>query len=47
MKPGAGRGYRHLTLAMWALALLVVLRAWAIAVEALKKTRGACKGRAA
>jgi SRSO17 transposase len=30
--------YRHLTLAMWALALLTVLRAGAIAVEALKKS---------
>jgi SRSO17 transposase len=30
--------YRHITLAMWALALLVVLRAGAIAVEALKKS---------
>jgi SRSO17 transposase len=29
--------YRHMTLAMWALALLTVLRAGAIAVEALKK----------
>jgi SRSO17 transposase len=29
--------YRHMTLAMWALALLVVLRAGAMAVEALKK----------
>jgi SRSO17 transposase len=29
--------YRHLTLAMWALALLTVLRAGAIAVEVLKK----------
>jgi SRSO17 transposase len=29
--------YRHMTLAMWALALLVVLRAGAIAVEAFKK----------
>lgn len=29
--------YRHITLAMWALALLTVLRAGAIAVEALKK----------
>jgi SRSO17 transposase len=31
--------YRHITLAMWALALLVVLRAGAIAVDALKKSR--------
>jgi SRSO17 transposase len=30
--------YRHITLAMWALALLVVLRAGAIAVEAFKKS---------
>jgi SRSO17 transposase len=30
--------YRHITLAMWALALLAVLRAGAIAVEALKKS---------
>ena len=30
--------YRHITLAMWALALLVVLRAGALAVEALKKS---------
>jgi SRSO17 transposase len=30
--------YRHITLAMWALALLTVLRAGAIAVEALKKS---------
>jgi SRSO17 transposase len=29
--------YRHLTLAMWALAFLVVLRAGALAVEAFKK----------
>jgi len=29
--------YRHITLAMWALARLTVLRAGAIAVEALKK----------
>jgi SRSO17 transposase len=29
--------YRHSTLAMWALALLTILRAGAIAVEALKK----------
>ena len=29
--------YRHITLAMWALALLTVLRAGAIAVEAFKK----------
>jgi SRSO17 transposase len=31
--------YRHITLAMWALALLTVLRAGTIAVEALKKSR--------
>jgi hypothetical protein len=30
--------YRHITLVMWALALLTVLRAGAIAVEALKKS---------
>jgi SRSO17 transposase len=30
--------YRHITLAMWALALLTALRAGAIAVEALKKS---------
>jgi SRSO17 transposase len=30
--------FRHITLAMWALALLTVLRAGAIAVEALKKS---------
>jgi SRSO17 transposase len=30
--------YRHITLAMWALALLAVLRAGTIAVEALKKS---------
>src|SRR5918912_425640 len=30
--------YRHITLAMWALALLAVLRAGAIAVERLKKS---------
>jgi SRSO17 transposase len=30
--------YRHMTLAMWVLALLVVLRAGAMAVEALKKS---------
>jgi SRSO17 transposase len=29
--------YRHITLAMWALALLVVLRAGALAVEAVKQ----------
>lgn len=31
--------YRHITLAMWALALLTVLRAGALAVETLKKSR--------
>jgi SRSO17 transposase len=30
--------YRHITLAMWALALLTSLRAGAIAVEAFKKS---------
>ena len=30
--------YRHITLAMWAYALLVVLRAGPIAVETLKKS---------
>jgi SRSO17 transposase len=30
--------YRHMTLALWALALLTVLRAGAIALEALKKS---------
>jgi SRSO17 transposase len=30
--------YRHITLAMWALALLVVLRAGTLAVQALKKS---------
>ncbi|MDQ3831847.1 MAG: IS701 family transposase [Candidatus Tectomicrobia bacterium] len=30
--------YRHITLAMWALALLTVLRAGAVAVEVLKKS---------
>lgn len=29
--------YRHITLAMWALALLAVMRAGAIAVETCKK----------
>jgi hypothetical protein len=47
MKSGAGPGYRHLTLAMWALALLAVLGAWAVAVEALQNTRGSRRGRAA
>jgi SRSO17 transposase len=36
--------YRHLTLAMWALALLTVLHAGAIALEAVKKVRRAPKG---
>jgi SRSO17 transposase len=31
--------YRHMTLAMWALALLTVMRAGTIAVETLKKSR--------
>jgi SRSO17 transposase len=31
--------YRHITLAMWALALLTVMRAGAIAVEAFKKSQ--------
>jgi SRSO17 transposase len=30
--------YRHITLALWALALLAILRAGAIAVEAFKKS---------
>jgi SRSO17 transposase len=30
--------YRHITLAMWALALLTVLRAGCLAVEAFKKS---------
>jgi SRSO17 transposase len=30
--------YRHITLAMWALALLIVMRAGTLAVEALKKS---------
>jgi SRSO17 transposase len=38
--------FRHLTLAMWALALLAVLRAGAIAVDALKKSQPP-QGRAA
>jgi SRSO17 transposase len=37
--------YRHITLAMWALALLTVLRAGAIAVEALKKSLPPPRGR--
>jgi hypothetical protein len=32
--------YRHSTLAMWALALLTIMRAGTIAVAALKKSRG-------
>jgi SRSO17 transposase len=32
-------GVRHITLAMWALALLAVLRAGAVAVDALKKSQ--------
>ncbi len=36
--------YRHITLAMWALALLVVLRAGAIAVEAFKKSLSCPQG---
>ena len=31
--------YRHITLAMWALALLVIMRAGTIAVETFKKSR--------
>jgi SRSO17 transposase len=31
--------YRHLTLALWALALLTVMRAGTIAVEAFQKSR--------
>jgi hypothetical protein len=38
--------YRHITLVVWALALLAVLRAGAIAVELLKKARGAPRSRA-
>jgi SRSO17 transposase len=30
--------YRHLTLTLWALALLTIVRAGAIVVEALKKS---------
>ncbi len=37
--------YRHITLAMWALALLTVLRAGAIAVEVLKKSRPSAQER--
>jgi SRSO17 transposase len=37
--------YRHITLAMWALALLTGLRAGAIAVEALKKSLPPPQGR--
>ncbi len=36
--------YRHITLAMWALALLAVLRAGAIAVELLKKSPRSLRG---
>ncbi len=39
MKCGSWTGwYRHITLAMWALALLTVMRAGTIAVEMLKKS---------
>ena len=37
--------YRHITLAMWALALLTVMRAGTIAVEALKKRECSIKDR--
>jgi SRSO17 transposase len=41
--------YRHITLAMWALALLTVMRAGTIAVDMLKKSlqevRTICKTR--
>jgi SRSO17 transposase len=37
--------YRHITLAMWALALLTVMRAGPLAVEALKKSRSPSQGR--
>jgi SRSO17 transposase len=37
--------YRHLTLALWAYALLVVMRAGTIAVEALKKSRPPAQAR--
>ena len=36
--------YRHITLAMWALALLTILRAGAITVEALKKAAAPSAG---
>ena len=36
--------YRHLTLAMWALALLTVMRAGTLAVEALKKSLSPAQG---
>jgi SRSO17 transposase len=36
--------YRHMTLAMWALALLTVMRAGALAVEALKKSLSPSQG---
>jgi SRSO17 transposase len=36
--------HRHITLALWAYALLVVMRAGTIAVEALKKKPVACPG---
>lgn len=35
--------YRHITLAMWALALLTVLRAGVMAVETLKKSLSSCQ----
>jgi SRSO17 transposase len=37
--------YRHITLALWALALLAVVRAGAIAAEAFKKSPGSPAGR--
>jgi SRSO17 transposase len=36
--------YRHITLALWALALLAVVRAGAIAAEAFKKSPGSPVG---
>ena len=36
--------YRHITLAMWALALLTVMRAEALALEALKKSLSPSQG---
>lgn len=36
--------YRHMTLSMWALALLTVMRAGALAVEALKKSLSPSQG---